>query len=134
MKTEELPEYLIVAVAGKFKPCLAIRIKFGMRCHNDFSYIAFIYKSPITLTKTAQLERFDRIRNSLRTHYADPREAFDGEIEVEVLTSAEIKLAIKYYHDSASIVEFPPEYLANLETSLQVNSKSDCIVACEKVY
>ena len=134
MKTEALPVYLIVAAAGEFQPGLAIRLTFEMRRKNNFSHIAFICKSPLTLTKTELLRIFDRVRNLFVVDYADPREAFTGKIEVEALTGSEINAAIKFYHDYAGVVEFPPEYLANLETALQINSICDCIVACEKLY
>jgi hypothetical protein len=79
-------------------------------------------------------EKFDETRNLFLTDYADPREAFDGSIEVKTLSEREIRDAIRYYHAYANIMTFTIGYLKNLESALQINPKSDCLVACEKVY
>jgi hypothetical protein len=134
MKKERLPDYLIVAAAGEYQAGLAVRLQFGMNQKNDFTYIAFIHDHPLTLTKATILERFDQIRNYSLLDYADPRSAFDGQIDVQVLTSAEIRAAIKHYHACAGAKMCPTGYLKSLEASLRINPKSDCLVACEKLY
>jgi hypothetical protein len=134
MKKEGLPDYVIVAAAGEFQAGLAIRLHFGMNQKRDFTWIAFIRDHPLTLTKATILERFDQVRKCSLLDYVDPRSAFDGRIEVEVLTSAKIRAAIKYYHAHARVKIYPPGYLESLEASLQINPKSDCLVACEKLY
>lgn len=131
MKTG-LPEYLIVAAAGEFGAGLAVSLQFGMRKTGPISFIAFIFKSPVTLAKIELLERFDQIRNL--SPMADPRECFDGTIEVKILTKKEIHDAIKHYHVWMRSMKFPAEYLNHLEASLRINPKSDCLVACEMVY
>ena len=134
MKIEALPEYLIVAAAGEFEAGLAVGVQFGMRKKSAISFIAFIFKSPITLTKTELLERFDQIRKSSLMDFADSRECFDGTIEVKILSEKEIHDAIKHYHVCARAMQFPAEYLNHLKASLRINPKSDCLVACEMVY
>jgi hypothetical protein len=78
MSSEPIPNYLIVAAAGEFKPGLAVRVKFGMRRKKHFSFIEFIYESPVTITKAVLLEKCDQIKNVFPTDYADPREDFNG--------------------------------------------------------
>jgi hypothetical protein len=134
MKPEGLPDYLIVAAAGEFQPGLAVRLQFGMKQKMDFTYIAFIEDGPLTLSKAMILERFDRIRKCSLSDYADPRSAFEGRIEAEVLTSTEIRAAIKHCHAYAGTKIYPPIYLKSLEASLRINPKSDCLVACEQLY
>jgi|SRR5579863_7084680 len=134
MSSEPIPNYLIVAAAGEFKPGFAVRLKFGMRRKKHFSFIAFIYESPITLTKAALLEKFDQIRNAFLMDYADPREDFNGKIEVENLSSAEIRAAIKNCRDYGIEMSFPVGYLQSLEAALRINPEIDCLVAFEKLY
>jgi hypothetical protein len=134
MKTEALPEYLIVAAAGEFEPGLAVGLRFGMKQMNDFLCVVFIYERPVTLTKATLLEQFDQIWNLFPMDYADPRQAFDGEIDVHALTTEEIHAAIKEYHACVDVLSFPTRYLSCLEKALQINPKSDCLVACEKLY
>jgi hypothetical protein len=134
MKTKELPDYLIVAAAGEFEAGLAVSLQFGMRKKGSISFIAFIFKSPITLTKAELHERLDQIRNLSLMGFADPSECFDGTIEVKILSEKEIHDAIKRYHGFAMAMQFPAEYLNHLEASLRINPKSDCLVACEMVY
>ena len=134
MSSEPIPNYLIVAAAGEFEPGLAVRIKFGMRRKKHFSFIAFIFESPITLTKAALLEKFDQIRNTFLTDYADPRGDFNGEIEVETLSRAKIHAAIKNCHDYGNEMSFPIGYLQSLEAALRINPESDCLVAYDKLY
>ena len=129
-----MPEYLIVAAAGEYKPGLAVRLQFKMSKKNDFIFIAFIHKKPITFTKACLLYKFDQLRNLFATEYADPREAFNGHIEVEILTASEIRVAIKDYEDFAKAFNFYPKYLKNLKAALQLNPKSDCLVAFETLY
>lgn len=62
------------------------------------------------------------------------RKGFNGEIEVEALTAAEIHTAIENYHSCANIWQFPPDYFKNLERALEINPKSDCLVAFEILY
>lgn len=133
MKITGIPEYLIVAAAGEFEPGLAVMLRFGMNKKKYFSYIAFIHKSPLTLTKTVLLDRFDRIRNLSLMDYADPREDFNGTVQVRTLTCAEIRKAIKHCRHHARSMALPAEHLRNLEAALRINPKSDCLVACEKV-
>lgn len=134
MKTQPIPKYVIVAAAGEFKPGLVVKIQFGMIQKNDFLYIDFIYRRPITLKKAMLIERFDQIRNLFPADYAEPEQAFNGNITVEVLTVAEIRSAIKHYRANAKSIKFPPGYLKGLEAALNINAKSDCLVACEKLY
>ena len=134
MKKVGLPDYVIVAAAGEFEAGLAVRLQFGMNQKRDFTCIAFLQDHPLTLTKATILERFDQVRKYSFLDYADPRNAFDGRIEVEVLTIAEIRAAIKNYHAYARVNICPAGYLKSLEASLQINPKSDCLVACEKLY
>jgi hypothetical protein len=134
VNTEAFPEYLIVAAAGKFDPGLAVSLQFGIIKKSTISFITFIFKSPITLTRDDLIERFDQIRNLLPKDYPRPKEAFDGTIEVKILSVAEIHDALKHFHVHARTMSFPAYYLQNLEAALQINPKSDCLVACEKVY
>ena len=134
MKKKELPGLLIIAAAGHFEPGLAIRGCFGMNAKSKFSYVTFIYGRPIVLARETLLERFDRARRLFPRKYADPRKAFNGQIEVETLSSTEIRDAIEHYHVYAKAMTFPAEYLRNLESALKINPKSDCLVACETVY
>lgn len=127
-RLREVPEYLIVAAAGVFAPGLAICLRFDVLRKHNLSYIVFIDQKPVILTKSMLLERFNKILNC-----ADLRKVFDGKIEVQTLTEAEIRVAIRQFHDNTEQAEFPTVYLQSLEKALDINPKSDCLVAFEKV-
>ena len=134
MQQEEIPKYLLVAAAGNFEPGLAVGLRFGMKSKNSFFLIFFIYDKALTLSQEELLNEFDQVRNLFVMDYADPRKAFDGNIECDALTAAEIRAAIKAYHQYANVLKFPPGYLQNLEKALEINPRSDCIVAFEKLH
>ena len=134
MHQEEMPKYLLVAAAGEFEPGLAVGIRFGMKSKNGFFLIVFIYDKALTLSQEDLLTEFDQVRNVFVMDYADPRVAFDGNIQSDVLTETEIRAAIKAYHQYANVLKFSPGYLQNLEKALEINPRSDCIVAFDTLY
>lgn len=133
MHKEELPEHLIVAAAGEFEAGLAVRLWFEMKEKKSFSIIVFLLDEAVTLTKEDLLWEFDQIRSLFVMDYADPRELFTGKINADAMTEAQIMDAIAAYHHFSKVLQFPPEYLQNLEKALQINPKSDCLVAFEKL-
>jgi hypothetical protein len=134
VKTNAIPKHLLVAAAGKFEPGLAIGMRFKLKGGNSLFFIEFIYGKPLAFKREQFLRTFDQIEFLALPIHHDLRKAFNGKIEVEALTEVEIRAAIEHYHKCAAFWQFPSDYLKNLERALEINTRSDCLVAFEALY
>lgn len=134
MKIKAIPKHLLVAAAGAFEPGLAIGMRFRLKGGQSLFFIVFIYDKPLAFTRSQLLRTFDRIETLALPAPLNLRKAFNGEIEVEALTVAEINTAIQNYHSCTNVWQFPHDYLQSLERALDINRKSNCLVAFETLY
>ena len=134
MKTNLIPEHLLVVAAGDFEPGLAIGMRFGLKGGQSLFFIVFMYDKPLAFTREQLLRTLDRIETPGLPTSLNFLEAFNGEIEVEALTEAEIHTAIENYHSCANVWQFPRDYLQSLERASEINRKSNCLVAFEALY
>ena len=134
MKAKLIPEHLLVAAAGEFEPGLAIGLRFSLKGGQSLFFIVFMYDKPLAFTRAQLLRTFDRIETLALPTPLNLREAFNGKIEVEALTEAEIHAAIENYDCCADVWQFPHDYLQSLKRALEINRKSNCLVAFETLY
>jgi hypothetical protein len=134
VKSKAVPEYLVVAVAGEFEPGLAIGIRFKLKGDQSLFFIVFMYAKPLIFTREQLLKKFDRVEALASPASLNLRQAFKGKIEVEILTETEIQTAIEDYHSCSKACQLPHNHLQNLQRALEINRKSDCLVAFETIY
>ena len=123
------PENIIVVARGQFQPGVAVRITFGMAEKNDFDYITFLDATGRAEISREQLLRsFDQERQFFLMDFADPRTAFNGDIQAELLTKEDVETAIEAYGKFSSHYDYPHGYLDGLKLALTANPQSRCTI------
>ena len=124
-----IPEKFIVTAEGKFKPGLAVLLRFKMSEKNNYYYFVFLDdKGQAVVGIDELLKSFDQDRNFFLMDYSNPRFVFTGQVEAHVETTEEIEGAIREREKYKGHFNYPPNYLENLKKALSANAESNCTV------
>ena len=98
---------------------LGVGLCFEMSDGADFTYMVFTDAKGIAeLASEEFLAAFDADRTAAPDDFADPREAFTGEIYAKVLEPNELRAAYKSFSLFQRELRFPPNYETNLKDAL----------------